>query len=103
MEILIDILCFFGLVIMQAFFINGVHYCFEKGNIFSSAFTERNKNKWWAKPIWACVRCQSSVWGAITFWIPVIFAYGFRKQEIFIFVADVFILIPLNWIIYKKM
>lgn len=93
-------------LVLQALFINGVKYCFEKGNIFyniSPYFFEMNFNKKWAYPTYKCVRCMSSVYGSATFWTGVLIVYGWYWQEIPLFFFDLAILIPLNWIIYKKM
>jgi hypothetical protein len=93
-------------LVLQALFINGVKYCFEKDNVFykiAPGFFERNKGKVWTMNLWGCVRCMSSVWGAITFWTGVLVYHGWHWQEIPLFFFDLGILIPLNWIIYKKM
>jgi hypothetical protein len=91
---------------LQALFINGIKYCFEKGSIFykiSPDFFERNLNKNWSYPVYKCVRCMASVYGTITFWVGVLIVYGWHWQEIPLFFFDLAILIPLNWIVYKKM
>jgi hypothetical protein len=106
MGLLVKAILFCIFLVLQSLFINGVHYCFEKGNVFyniNPAFFEKNKKKWWAYPLWSCVRCQSSVWGTATFWVAVIYIFGFHPIEIYIYVMDIFILVTLNWIIYKKL
>lgn len=106
-------------VFLQALFINGVHESckgtctedFQKGKIYSGniiymlnpEWFERNKYKIWAKPIYTCVRCMSSVIGALIFWPVVIFIYGFHWFEIIVYVYNVFILVTLNWWVYKKL
>lgn len=101
MEILI---CFCLLCVLQAVFINGVKACFEPNMIFAP-LAERLKKilpQWSQKQLFACVRCMSLVYGAITFWPTVIYVFGFHTAQLFIFVADVFILVHLNYFIYKR-
>lgn len=106
-------------VILQGLAINGVYESFrggcvndiKKGEICSGnilymvapKFFERNKNKYWSKPFFSCVRCMSSVWGAITFFPAIIYLFNFQWVEIPLFIADVFILVSVNWYIYKKL
>jgi hypothetical protein len=103
MELLVEF-CLF--LILQSFFINGVHFCFQKDNIFyriNPIFFENNKKKWWAYPIFSCIRCMSSVYGTITFWPVVVYVFGFNIAEIFVFFIDIGCLITLNFMIYKKL
>lgn len=105
MELLVNVILFSLFVVMQSLFINGVHYAFSKDNLINRInpiFFEKHKKKWWALPVWSCIRCMSSVWGAITFWPPVIDVFGFNVTEIYVFIFDLGILISLNWIVYKK-
>lgn len=105
MELLVKLLCFAIFLIMQSIFINGVHFCFEKGNVFyilNPVFFEKNKKKWWALPIWVCIRCMASVYGTITYWPAVIYGYGFHYIDIPVFIFDVVCLTVINWIVYKK-
>lgn len=119
MNILLYIIEFSLFVILQSMCINGIHECFRgscvndvnkgkvcNGNIFykiSPSFFEKNKEKSWTLPLWGCVKCESSVIGGIIYWSAVTTLFGFKTIEIPIWVADAFILIPLNWFIYKKM
>lgn len=114
-----SILSFTVFVFLQAFFINGVHECcrggctndYAKGRIctgqviykLNPEWFERNKHRDLAKPFFSCVKCMASVWGAITFWPTVIFFYGGSWIEIPVFVFDVFILVTVNWLVYKKL
>ena len=95
---------------IQSFIINGVHISFKgykqdgvpQGNIFYLMFAHKwSGNEWWQKPLYSCVKCMSSVWGAITFWPFIVYIYGFHLVEIPIFVADVFALTFLNWFFFK--
>ncbi len=112
-------ICFLIMVFIQALIINGIHECFQgeairddlkqktfyQGMIFymiAPKFFERNKYKFWAKNIYGCVKCMSSTFGAITYFPLVIWLFGFRWVEIPIFFADVFCLVVMNWLIYKR-
>lgn len=120
-EVLLYLVSFLVFSVLQAMMINGVHESFTgeklapdikgetpvpyQGMIFymmAPKFFERNKNKYWAKPLWVCVKCMASVWGAVTYWPVVIWLFGFRWIEIFVFCGDVFILVYLNFLFYKR-
>lgn len=107
-------------IIMQSFFINGVHECFKgkklvdgvsgredyQGMIFymiAPKFFEKHRHKLWSKNLWTCVKCMSLPYGALTFFPMVIFLFGWHWQEILLFIFDVFILVSFNWFIYKKL
>lgn len=123
-EILVDyLLILIGFILfmfIQALFINSVYElfkgnCIEKyiirgrfcdGNLLykiSPIFFERNKQKQWAKPIFTCVRCMASLYGSITFWIPVIWLFNFCSIEIYFWIVDIVSLVSLNWYIYKRL
>lgn len=100
-------------VLLQAAFINGM-YDFMKGYMDSGKahgnlgyllfheFIEKHDDKVWAKPIFSCVKCMSSFWGAVTFFPPVIMLFGFHWNELIIFFYDVIILVFLNFFLFKK-
>lgn len=93
-------------VCLQSIAINGIFESFKKGNVLyeiAPGFFERNKNKFWSKPLFSCIMCMSSVYGGITFWGTVLFFIGFDYREIFVFVFDVFILVYVNLFFYKKL
>lgn len=106
-------------VLLQAVAINGVYELFRggcvndikegrkcSGNLFymiAPDFFERNKNKKWGNPLWSCVKCMASVWSAITFFPLVIFIFDFHLVEIFIWVFDSFVLVTLNYWVYKRL
>lgn len=118
MEVFINVGSFFLFVILQGLFINGMYESFRggcvnditkgkycTGNILymiSPKFFEQHKNKYWSKPLYTCVRCMSSVWGGATFWPVVIYFFGFHLIEFPAYVFDVFVLVAVNPIIYKK-
>lgn len=120
MEYLEYLIGFCLFVVLQAFAINGVHESMKgsaikddlnhkinyQGNILymlAPWFFEKYKYRYWAKPIFSCIRCMSSVYGALTYWPVVVILFGFNWVELLIFVWDVFILVSLNYLVYKKL
>lgn len=104
-DVFLYLLAFTVFVNIQAIFINGVHISFSKEMIFGTIKTwleSKINAKWILKPTIGCVRCMASVWGTLTFWPIVIFLFGFHVEQLFIFVVDVFVLVYLNFIYYKK-
>lgn len=105
-------------LLIEALAINGVYEAFKgncwedlkrgrlcEGNIFykiNPSFFEKHRGKSWTLPLWGCVKCQSSIIGGIIFWGAVLFLFGFHWVEIPIYVCNTFVLVTLNWIIYKK-
>lgn len=104
---------------MQALIINGIYECFRGGCIedmtkgrlcagnilwkLNPEFFENNKHKMWAQPLFGCIKCMASAYGAITFWPPVLWKFGFHFWEIPVFIADMFILVYLNYFLYKRL
>lgn len=105
-------------VFLESLAINGVHEAFKgncwedikkgkmcDGNIFykvNPTFFERHKGKTWTLALWGCVKCQSSVVGGVMFWGAVLPLFGFNYLEIPVYIFNTFILVTLNWIVYKK-
>lgn len=105
---------------MQSLAINGLHYAFKweskkkengeieiVGNVLFpiAKFFGTLKHPffiWAYKPMFSCVRCMSSFWGAVTFFPFVIWIFGFQFWQIGMYAFDVLILCTLNWLIYKK-
>lgn len=118
-QITLYIISFSIFVILQSLVINGIKTCFEggctndiekgivcKGMIFyklNPEFFERNKDTWWSPAVFTCIKCMASLWGTITYWPVVLFLFDFHFIEILVFIFDLFILVTLNWIIYKKL
>lgn len=98
------LICFLIFVFLQAMFINGVKSCFEEGMILYKAklFFDKHLNEFWRKPIYGCIRCMSSVYGALTFFPTAIYFFGIKWEEVVVYVADVFILVFLNYYLYKR-
>lgn len=105
MEVLIYLVCFLIFVILQALFINGWNDCFKSDMIFYPirVFLLKHIPEKFLTPFILCVKCESSIIGGATFWITVIPIFGFNWFEIWISIADIFILVTLNWLVYKKM
>jgi|ERR1700761_9311813 len=100
---MIDFLIF---VVLQGLFINGVKYCFEKDSVFykiAPLFFEKNKGKPWTMNLWGCVRCMSFPYGTITFWAAILSLHGFCCKEILLWIFDIFCLVSVNFIVYKKL
>jgi len=118
-QLILYIISFLIFVVLQSMAINGWHTCFEggcvddintgkkcSGNIFysiSPSFFEKHKGKEWTRPLWGCVKCESSVIGALTYWPIVLCIFGFYPIEILVFIFDMFILVYLNYFMYKKL
>lgn len=119
MDLLIKLIEFCVFIFLQGLFINGVNECCKGGCIEDMNtgkkcdgmiiwrlwpnFFERNKDKAWSRPFFSCVKCMSSVHGALTYWPAVIYLFGFNWVEIPVFVFDVFILVVVNFFIYKRL
>ena len=118
-DLLLYLVCFLVFAILQSWMINGLYESFKgskvvdgishkvqyQGMIFymlAPAFFEKYKHRYWSKNLWSCVKCMSSTYGALTYWPTVIWLFNFRCCEVFIFIADVFILIYLNFFFYNK-
>jgi|ERR1700733_251879 len=118
-NILIGLIIFSVFTLLQSYAINGWHEAWKgqctndinkgricDGSIFYKLFTkvvEKNKNKTWILPIFGCVKCESSVIGGIIYWSSIIPLIGFHLFEIPLWIANVFILVTLNWKIYKSL
>lgn len=106
-------------ICLQALFINGLHRTFRyecvdndikrgrvcTGLIFKNLaiwMDEHIKYDFVKKPIYKCVQCMSSVWGAITYWPAVLILFGWGWEEVPVFIFDVFILTIVTFQIYKK-
>mgnify|MGYP000883416007 CR=1 FL=1 len=118
-DLILYLIGFLLFVFIQGIIINGIHECLQgsaikdelKGKIFyqgmviymlAPKFFERVKNETWFKPFGGCIKCMSSVYGALTYFPFVIGIFGFHLCEIPIFIADIFCLVVINWQIYKR-
>lgn len=118
-EVILYLVGFAIFCVLQAFAINGIFELFRGGCVndikngrkcsgnffymFAPEFFERNKNKRWSNPFFSCVKCMASIWSLITFMPLVIYLFGFHLIQIPIWAFDAFILVSLNYLIYKKL
>lgn len=91
-------------VLFQGLAINGFQQAMDDGMILSSykKWLKRQRS-WIGKPLGLCIKCMASVGSIVTFWPVALYVYGFRPFEIFVWIFDSFVLISVNWWIYKKM
>jgi hypothetical protein len=107
-------------VVLQSLAINGIYDCFRGSAIkddvskkisyqgmvlykIAPTFFEKYKYREWSKPLYSCIRCMASVYGALTYFPTVIYFWGFKWIEIPVFLFDIFILVYLNFYFYKKL
>lgn len=104
-NILIYLSCFCLFVVLQTLFINGWNECFKQDMIFYPVrkFLLKHIPEVYLRPLILCVKCEASIIGSITFWGTVLPIFGFHWFEIWVFIGDVFILVTLNWLVYKKL
>lgn len=118
-ELLYGIIGFCLFTIVQALVINGIHFCFSfsctddihkgkicSGNVFyklAPNFFQKHKSKTWTLPLYGCVRCMASLHSLWTYWPVVLILFGFNPIEIIVWIFDMFTLVTLNWIVYKKL
>lgn len=91
-------------VLFQGLAINGFQQAMEEGMILN-AYRKwlKKKKSWIGKPLGLCIKCSASVGSILTFWPSILFMYGWHPFEIFAWGFDAFILISVNWMIFKKM
>lgn len=110
---------FLIVVLLQALLINGAFESFRGGCVndmtkgrvctgnvlymLNPEWFEKHKHRTWSKPFFSCTKCMASFWGALTFWPYMLIVYGFHWEQLLVYVADVFILVTVNWFIYKKL
>ena len=117
-DILICLIGFCLFTIVQSFVINGIFESTRgsvrkdmiKGEVYEGnilypvkVWLSKRVSDYWMNPICNCVKCMSSLWGGITFWGTIIPLFGFHFIEIWVFVLDVFLLVSLNYLVYKKL
>lgn len=91
-------------VILQGLAINGFQQAMDEGMIFEGYKKWLKKQKpWMGKMFGLCIKCASSVGGSITFWPAALYAFGFRPIELFAWVFDIFVLVSVNFWIFKKL
>jgi len=103
-NVLIYIVCFLIFIVLQGLFINGVRDLFNEGMVLYKLrlFIDSHVNEFWRKPLYSCVKCMASFWGAITFFPFAIYLFGFRWEEILVYGFDAIILVYVNYFFYKN-
>ncbi len=100
---LLYLIGFLVLCLAQSIFINGVNLSMGEGMIFNG-FRKwiTSKGEFISKPFFVCIKCSASVGSAITYWPLVIYLFGFKWEEMPVFIANVFCLVYINFYLYKK-
>lgn len=91
-------------VLLQGLAINGFQQAMDEGMIlhpYKKWLLKRKK--WIGKPLGLCIKCSASVGSIVTFWPVALYLYGWHPFELFTWGFDAFVLISINWMIYKKM
>lgn len=103
-EVLFYLISFSIFAVLQALFINGWNESFTEGHLLNpiKKYLSKRVKDFWLRPLFGCIRCQASLIGGGTFWCTMIPLFGFKVAEIPIYIADVFILVYLNFYFYKK-
>jgi len=97
---MIDALIF---VLLQGLAINGFYASMDDGMIFNWYRVWLKKMPdWIGKPFGLCVRCMASTGSIVTFWPYVLHRYGWHPAEVGAWAMDAFILVTINFYIYKK-
>lgn len=97
------VISFFVFVLIQGLAINGVYEAMREKMILN--FFRKwllKQPSWIANPLGLCVKCMASVWGGIFFWGTVLPIFGFHFIEIWVYIVDVFVLVVVNFQVYKK-
>lgn len=91
-------------VLCQSIVILGISNSAEKGYILEkpAELVREKLGPFWSKPIIGCVRCMSSFWGSMTYWPMVIWKYDLHLWQLFIWPANIFALVFMNWFLYKR-
>ncbi|GEQ86028.1 hypothetical protein ULMS_15360 [Patiriisocius marinistellae] len=69
---------------------------------FHKDYTFFKVNKYLRKPIIQCPICMSSVWSIFTYWIPVIYWFGFSWPLVYLGIANTCILACVNWLVFSS-
>lgn len=74
----------------------------DTGVQFHKEYIYYNRNKYFRKPIIQCPICMSSVWSIFTYWIPVIYWFGFSLPIVYLGIANTCILACVNWLVFSS-
>lgn len=98
---MIDALIF---VILQGLAINGFQLATDDGMILEGYKKWLKKRKTWVGKVGGlCIKCAASLGGSITFWPSALYAFGWKPIELFAWVFDMFVLVAVNFWIFKKL
>ena len=106
MNVVVLLIGFCVFVFLQALLINGLKETMREGMIlqwFPVCIKKVIKNEFWHKGLFSCIQCMGGAFGLITFWSVVIPVFGFCYKEIGVSIADCFILVFVNGVVYKKL
>ncbi|WBU90795.1 hypothetical protein [Cellulophaga omnivescoria] len=74
----------------------------NSGVQFHKEYTQYKINKYLRKPIIQCPICISSVWSIFTYWIPILYWFGFSWPIIYLGIANTCILACVNWLVFSS-
>lgn len=57
--------------------------------VFYKEYKEYRLSKWWRLPTLGCIRCMSSYWSLVTFWLPLLIVFGFHWWMLLVWLANV--------------
>lgn len=59
-------------------------------------------NKYFRKPVIQCPICMASYWSTFSYWIPVIYFYGFNFWVLYLGVLNICAVSSTNWLLWMK-
>ncbi len=74
----------------------------DSGVQFHKEYIYYKVNKYLRKPIIQCPICMSSIWSIFTYWIPIIYWFGFSLPIVYLGIANTCILACVNWLIFTS-
>lgn len=63
---------------------------------------EYKVNKYFRKPIIHCPICMASYWSIFTYWIPIIYLFGFSVEVLYLGGLNICALACVNWLAWVK-
>lgn len=72
------------------------------GVYFYKVYEYYRFSKYLRKPIIQCPACMSSIWSIFSYWIPVLYVFGFSWPVLYLGIVNMFILVCLNWLIFSS-
>ena len=99
-SMMLEILIF---VLLQGLAINGFQMAMDEGMILNpyKKWLQRQKG-WVGRPMGLCIKCMAATYGTLTFWPSALCAFGFKPIELFAWIMDIFVLVYINFYLYKK-